>query len=39
LLRAMLARREREELRTGMLVTDAMNDGERRRDDRDGSPR
>src|SRR4051812_27142358 len=38
LLRAMLARREREELRTGRLVTDALNDGERRRSDRRGSP-
>jgi Kef-type K+ transport system membrane component KefB len=38
LLRVMLARREREELRTGTLVTNAMNDGERRRSDRHGSP-
>jgi Kef-type K+ transport system membrane component KefB len=38
LLRVMLARREREELRTGTLVTDAMNDGERRRSDRRESP-
>jgi Kef-type K+ transport system membrane component KefB len=38
LLRAMLARREREELRTGTLVNDAINDGERRRSDRRSSP-